>query len=175
MHFAGCEPARISVAFAPMMATSGVWRVALSAMLTSAACSAVENEPVGAPSAALDEKVFRCNVEPVLIRQCSYSACHGIAEAPLRVYSPGKLRATPSPDLDAAIAPLTDAEHHANFQSAAGFAFGVATIDDNFLLRKPLPSADGGYEHKGGAIWASTQDPQYVAIRAWLGGTGACK
>lgn len=148
---------------------------ALVAMLVASACSAVENEPVPDPASTLDEQVFRCNVEPVLVRQCSYSACHGIADAALRVYSPGKLRATAPADLDAAIAPLTDAEHHANFESAAGFAFRATTADNNFLLRKPLPSQDGGYEHAGGAIWAGTGDPQFVAIYDWLNHRGACK
>jgi hypothetical protein len=109
------------------------------------------------------------------VRQCSYSACHGIADAALRVYSPGKLRATAPTDSDVASAPLTDAEHHANFESAAGFAFGVAAIEDNFLLRKPLPSRAGGYEHAGGAIWTGTGDAQYVAIYTWLQHRGACK
>ncbi len=156
-----------------MLRTSGGWPTAMLAVL--AACSVVQNESTAGPGAALSEDVFRCNVEPVLIRQCSYNACHGIANAALRVYSPGKLRATTATDIDGAIAPLTDAEHHANFESAAGFAFGVDAVDDNFLLRKPLPSADGGYEHAGGAIWSGVNDVQYVAIRTWLTNTAVCK
>jgi hypothetical protein len=141
-------------------------------------CSDVQNASAADPSKSLDETVFRCNVEPVLVRQCSYNACHGIAGvsgSALRVYSPGKLRASTPPDIDTAIAVLTDAEQHANFQSAAGFNFGLTNVDDNWLLRKPLPAPLGGYEHKGGAIWRDTSDPQYIAIRAWLTGTGMCK
>ena len=68
------------------------------------------------------------------------------------------------------------AEQHANYLSATGFAFGLDSVDDNFLLRKPLPAALGGYEHKGGAVYTGgTGDPQYMTIRAWLTGTGACK
>jgi hypothetical protein len=91
------------------------------------------------------------------------------------VYSPGKLRAAAPSDIDAAIAPLTDAEHHANFESAAGFAFGITQVDDNWILRKPLVAREGGYEHAGGAIFSGGGDPQYGAIRAWLMNTGACK
>jgi len=143
--------------------------------LVVAACSDVQNAPAQVPASALSETVFRCNVEPILAKQCSYNACHGIAGAALRVYSPGKLRAMQPANIDEMIAPLTDAEQHANFESAAGFNFGLTSVDDNFLLRKPLPPAAGGYEHKGGAIWTGTGDVQYTAIRAWLTNTGACK
>ena len=95
------------------------------------------------------------------------------AGAALRVYTPGKLRATKPATIDDAIAPLTDDEQHANFLSASGFGFATA-LDDDWLLRKPLPAVDGGFEHKGGAIYSGTDDPQYVAIHDWLTGTGKC-
>ena len=158
-----------------MLGSRGSSCIALVAVLAGNACSVVQNEPAPDPASALSDPVFRCNVEPILVRQCSYSACHGIAGTALRVYSPGKLRAIAPPDIDTAIAPLTEAEHHANFESASGFQFGVTAVDDNFLLRKPLPSRDGGYAHAGGAIWSGSNDPQYVAIRAWLGNTGVCR
>lgn len=138
-----------------------------------AACNTVTNSSAPDPTTSLDEAVFRCNVQPILVRQCSYNACHGNAGSPFRVYSPGKLRASPPANIDDAIAVLTEAEQHANFTSAAGFIFD-ASVDDDWLLRKPLPAALGGYEHKGGAIFSGTSDAQYVAIHDWLSGTGAC-
>ena len=149
-------------------------RVAL-VLLLLAACTDVENASAPDPAKGLDETVFKCNVEPVLVRDCSYNACHGQAQHPFRVYSPGKLRATTPQSLDEAIVALTDAEHHANFLSAAGFAFGGVLPEDNFLVRKPLPTSDGGFAHFGGAIYSGTHDPAYLAIRDWLAGTGACK
>ena len=145
------------------------------ALLAIAGCSDVTNMPVAEPAASLDEAVFKCNVEPVLAKQCSYTACHGIAEAPFRVYTPGKLRASPPANIDDAIAPLTTAEEHANYLIATGFAFAAPALDQDWLLRKPLPAIDGGFEHKGGAIYSGTDDPQYQAIFTWLSGTGACK
>lgn len=142
--------------------------------LALCSCTEVVNEPVANPAGKLDEKVFRCNVEPILARQCSYNGCHGNADNPFRVYSPGKLRATPPKNIDEQIAPLTEAEHHANFESAAGFNFNVTAVDNNFLLRKPLPATDGGFEHLGGAIYTGTSDAQYSAIRNWLLGKGVC-
>jgi hypothetical protein len=118
--------------------------------------------------------VFRCSVEPVLVRQCSYTACHGVAGSPLRVYSPGKLRAVRPADIDAAVAPLTEAEHHANFLSASGFQFAAGDPVDNLLLRKTLPETENGYAHEGGAIFGSTGDAQWMVIDAWLSGTGRC-
>lgn len=141
------------------------------------ACSPVSNDQAADPAAMLDENVFECSVEPILAKYCSYNACHGIDKAngaALRVYTPGKLRASPPANFDALIAPLTDAEHHANFESAAGFNWNLTSVDDNFLLRKPLPSGAGGYEHQGGAIYADANDPNYVAIRSWLTGQGKC-
>jgi len=139
------------------------------------ACADVESGSAPDPAKTLDETVFRCNVEPVLVRECSYGACHGMTQSALRIYSPGKLRAAPAANLDDAIKALTDSEHHANFLSSAGFAFGGVSPDTNFLVRKPLPSSDGGYEHLGGAIFTGTSDPRYVAIHDWLAGKGACK
>ena len=139
-----------------------------------AACTTVANEPATDPSTKLDETVFRCLVEPVLVRQCSYPACHGNAGTPLRIYSPGKLRITRPKSIDDSIAPLTDAEHHANFASAAGFSFGVIDPLDNLLLRKTTPPAEGGFSHLGGVIFPGTGDPQYHAIFDWLRGQGAC-
>ena len=160
-----------------MFRSIGGWTLTLSlvATIVVVACSEEQNAPASDPASALKEDVFRCNVQPILVKQCSYNACHGVAGAAFRVYSPGKLRAMPAMNIDAEIAPLTDAEQHANFESASGFNFGITNVDDNWLLRKPLPQPLGGYEHKGGAIWKDTGDAQYQAIRAWLTGTGVCK
>lgn len=138
------------------------------------ACADVTNAPGTDPSTKLDETVFLCNVQPILARQCSYIACHGQAGTALRVYTPGKLRATTPPTLDDLTAPLTTDEGHANFLSASGFAATAPDPDDNYLLKKPLPSSAGGFEHAGGAIYTGTSDAQYTAIHAWLAGTGTC-
>jgi hypothetical protein len=160
-----------------MLRSGGVGRAARACSLLigmSTACTAIDNPPTAEPSAGLDEAVFRCRVEPVLARQCSYSACHGLAGTALRIYTPGKLRAAPAKDLDAAIAPLTDAEHHANYLSAAGFHYDAADPLENLLLRKTIPSNEGGYAHEGGVIFESTADAQWIVIHDWLTGTGRC-
>src|SRR5450432_2332661 len=91
-------------------------------VLFASACTTVANEAAVDPSTTLNEPAFRCKVEPILVQQCSYYACHGIADSALRVYSVGKLRATPPADSFATATPPTEGEQHANFTSAAGFA-----------------------------------------------------
>ena len=149
-------------------------RLVLMLALAQAACTTLANDTVEDPTTGLNETVFKCKVEPILVAQCSYNACHGNPLSALRVYSIGKLRAVPPTDLDAAASPLSNAEHHANYLSAAGFAALTDLPANNWLLRKPLPPNDGGYEHKGGAIYTGPADPQYAAITQWLTGATSC-
>ncbi len=141
----------------------------------AAGCAAVENQPAPGAITELDEASFKCAVEPTLIRDCSYAACHGNAGFPLRVYSIGKLRAGDMTTLSARTAPLTDAEHHANYLSARAFDYGGVAPENNLILRKVLPVNDGGYEHKGGQIFSGLDDPRAVKLQSWLSGqTGLC-
>lgn len=151
-------------------------RVLFLASVTLAlwSCSSVENDEAPEQLASLSEPSFRCNVEPILARDCSFAACHGQAGTPLRLYTVGKLRAEAPASLEEQLAPLTDAEHHANFRSALGFTFGGVEADDNLLLRKVLPAAEGGYHHGGGALFSGKTDSRAVAIRAWLEGGTSC-
>jgi hypothetical protein len=146
---------------------------AVATILAIAACSDVVNEAAPNPADSLDEGVFVCKVQPVLVRQCSYLACHGNPGTALRVYSPGKLRAIPPANADDANAKITAAEQHANYLSAAGFSFDTPP-DSNWLLLKPLPPSWGGYEHLGGAIYTSPTDPQFTAIHDWVSGSKTC-
>ncbi|MCX5743209.1 MAG: hypothetical protein NT062_12015 [Proteobacteria bacterium] len=142
--------------------------VRLSAVVLLASCTTIENADAVDPSTTLSADVFKCAAEVVLIKQCSYLGCHGRADAALRVYSVGKLRATTPKNADDASAVLTDAEHAANFRSAAAFSTLSSDPLENWLLRKPLPADLGGYAHAGGAIFTSTGDPNFMAIRNWL-------
>ncbi len=145
-------------------------RLVLFTLWAIAGCTEISGGPAPGAIPVLDEVKFRCRVEPVLVRDCSYLACHGNSGFPLRIYSVGKLRAGDSSTLASRTAPITDAEHHANFLSAAAFAFGDVAPDDSLLLRKPMPSEAGGYEHKGGATFTGPDDPRAVEIRRWLAG-----
>lgn len=137
-------------------------------------CSAIEERPAPGAIARLDEATFASCVEPALVRDCSYTDCHGRERMPFRLYSPGKLRLGEHRSLDETLAPLSAEERHLNFLSALGFTFR-ARPEDNLLLRKALPERDGGYEHVGGAIFSGPDDPAAVALRTWLdGGRAPC-
>jgi hypothetical protein len=146
---------------------------ALLAVLVPA-CTSVENAPDPGQIDTLDEPYFRCAVEPILLRDCAYTGCHGQASAPLRLYSLGKLRLGPSATLAERTAPLTTEERHLNFLGAQAFSFGGVASGDNLLVRKPLPSAAGGFEHLGGAIWSGRDDARVRTIRNWLEGGKQC-
>jgi hypothetical protein len=138
-------------------------------LLAQTSCSPIAQQP-SSSIAELDEMVFRCAVEPILIRSCSYLACHGNPGFPLRVYSIGKLRSVAPRSLSELIQPLTPEERNANFRSAVAFTYGGVRPDDNLLLRKVLPAQDGGFAHKGGAMFSGKSDPRAMTIRAWLAG-----
>ena len=152
------------------------WGSVLSSLFVGAlaACSPVENAPAPGLVAALDEPVFRCRIEPILVRDCGYLACHGQAGSPLRLYSMGKLRLGDSSTLAARTAPITDAERHLNFLSAQAFAVAGVDPEDSWLVRKPLPSSAGGFAHLGGAIWSGRDDARGRLIEDWLVGAATC-
>lgn len=136
-------------------------------------CAPVVNEPASDAVASLDEPTFRCAIEPILARDCSYLACHGKADFAFRMYSVGKLRAGRHATLDERTIPLTSAEHHANYESAVAFTYGGVDPEENLMLLKALPAEAGGYEHLGGQIFTGLDDPRAKSLRAWLHGSKA--
>lgn len=141
------------------------------------ALAACAQDGLDAPSAGteLDRPYFRCNVQPVLVRDCGFFRCHGSGQRPFRVYAPNALR----DDLprDRRAQPLTEAEEEANYAAALAFAGtdGKAAL----LLLKPLDERAGGYYHRSatyydrGDVFATAEDPGYVTIAAWIGGATA--
>ena len=134
------------------------------------------------PDQVLDYNQFVCTVEPVLIRHCSYLACHGNADHALRIYSPGKLRLGNPTTRDARDAMLTAQEVERNFESASGIVYTnsvaerQAPSDRVLLLEKPLSARAGGAEHHGVGIFPVypapdvDHDPEWKALVAWVGG-----
>jgi hypothetical protein len=166
---ATCSTSPRKRGFAP-----AVLAVVALAVAALGGCTAVENAPAPELVQTLDEPFFHCAVEPILLRECAYNGCHGQASAPLRLYSLGKLRLGPSATLADRTVPLTDAERHLNYLGAQAFDFGGVAPEDNLLLRKPMPSSAGGYEHEGGAIWSGSDDARVRTIRNWLEGGTQC-
>lgn len=155
-------------------------RLILAAALCLAACHGADPAQGGlatGPNAAfVDYNAFVCDVMPILVRRCSYLACHGDAAHALRVYSPGKLRAGDPTTRDARDAKLTQAEIDANFESAAAFARAAANPDESLLLRKPLSARFGGAEHHGIGVFPThphaepADDPEWLLLANWVNG-----
>jgi hypothetical protein len=128
----------------------------------------------------LDYNEFVCRVEPVLIRHCSYLACHGNPDHALRIYSPGKLRLGSADTRLTRDALLSADEVERNFESATGTVYAASaddrrSVDDHVpILAKPLRASFGGAEHHGVGIfpvWPATDldhDLEWGALAAWV-------
>jgi hypothetical protein len=110
--------------------------------------------PGGGSEYVLDEAVFTDSVAPVFTaRGCDTIECHG-----------GGIRGT------FALSPAGDKDPAFDFEQAGWQVDG----DDpaaSPLLRKPLAITAGGDAHAGeaeGGIFASTDDPDYQVILAWI-------
>jgi len=148
----------------------GAFVVALASPQGCANPTFAEADPTAL--APLDEPTFRCTVEPIFLKQCSYLGCHGRQDMPFRVYAVGALRIMGGQTSAGRAQPLTDAEHHANFLSAQGQSFHTPSTSNQLVL-KCLPAEDGGYAHVGGAIWSGRDDPRVQDLLSWLDGTAS--
>ena len=116
-----------------------------------------------------DFPTFQSQVYPVLLRDCSFDACHGSSERFFQVYGPGRARLAPMTD------PLTEATMDEIIQSY-NRSLSMIEVQDperSPLLRKPLALSAGGTGHEGVDAWmrdvyASKQDPGYAALQAWV-------
>jgi hypothetical protein len=159
----------------------------LAALVVTTGCPAFD--PNGGlttsahPDQFLDYNDFVCNVQPVLIRRCSYLGCHGNPDHALRVYSPGKLRLGDTSTRAARDATLSGDEVERNFESASGLVYASSMvartspiINQVPLLWKPLASRAGGGEHHGIGVFpvfpntTLDQDAEWQALLQWVGG-----
>ncbi len=138
------------------------------------------------PDQFLDYNDFVCNVEPVLIRRCSYLGCHGNPDHALRIYSPGKLRHDDLKTRNDRDSMLTAQEVELNFESASGVVYATSPDERQTpvitrvpLLAKPLAARAGGSEHHGVGIFpvfpntTLDNDMEWQALVAWVGGATA--
>ena len=115
----------------------------------------------------LDLDYYRCNVQPVLDRSCSFLDCHGdpgVMPRPFTVFSPSKLRALGASAIGS---PLSDYELCMNFNGSRALATGTAK--NSLLLSKPLRPDQSGTFHVGGYPF-SRESLEYACLIAWLQG-----
>jgi hypothetical protein len=119
--------------------------------------------------AQVDFPAFQSQVYPVLLRDCSFIACHGSSERFFQVYGPGRAR------LDPVTNPLDEVTMDELIQTY-NRALSMIDVQDpaaSLLLRKPLALSAGGTGHEGVDAWmrnvyASKQELGYVALEAWV-------
>jgi hypothetical protein len=125
--------------------------------------------------APLDEPFFRCNVQPVLAKNCSTFACHGDDSRYFRVYARNRLRYGIAGEAERN-AKLNDHERRFNYESARAY---VESGGDSLLLKKPLEAKAGGFFHRGatkyagGNVFATADDPEYRVLVDWTMGKTA--
>lgn len=154
-----------------------------------AGCPAPDNShglvTTAPPAQVLDYNEFVCHAQPVLIRRCSFLACHGNPDHALRIYSSGKLRLITTNDRATRDAKLSADEVERNFESATGTVYDAQPSDRQNpddrvpILLKPTRASFGGSEHHGVGIFPAypaqdlEHDAEYQALAAWVGGKKA--
>ena len=134
-----------------------------------------EMPPPDAQPPRRDFSEFHNTIYPVLLRDCSFAACHGDAGRFFRVWGPGRTRLpgkTSTPE--AFDLPTGD-------ELSATYSLSLAFIDANDaaqsdLLRKPLAieaggAAHGGIDAYGRNVYRTVQDSGFAALAAWVYGT----
>jgi hypothetical protein len=116
-----------------------------------------------------DAERFAADVYPVLLRDCAMSECHGSSQRFFRVVGPGRVRLSKATQ---PLEPATDAEIMASYDRARSMLVPAPHADQSLLLRKPLELAAGGASHMGRDafgrnVYATKDDPGYVAITQW--------
>ncbi len=128
---------------APAQAGDGTCSTALPAGFDAAVARA---EPGYASYAATVQPIFT-------ERGCAAGNCHGAPHSDFYITCGD-----------------TDEQRAFNFTQAWGFVNDP--VGDSQLLRVPLAAATGGRGHTGGDQFASTEDPQYIAVREWAASVG---
>lgn len=153
-----------------------MWPALTALWLSAAACDA-PSEPAQRITAG-DPELYASYVQPYLEVGCATLDCHGDLGHPLRLFSELGLRS------DAALRPeaiweqnepraLTERELEDNRLSLASLALAGRGPAEHLALLKPLAVSAGGIAHVGPTLWASTQAPGYLCLRAYLLGDDA--
>jgi len=115
------------------------------------ASTTAPNPPSGGQTYVLSYETFADTVEPVLSGQgCDNMNCHG-----------GGIRGTFQ------LSPPTDKDARYDFDQACMQVTGADPVASPLLV-KPLAEACGGVPHGGGPFFSSLDDPDYLALKAWV-------
>jgi hypothetical protein len=122
--------------------------------------------PFAGPPGELSAEMLRADVQPTFDRLCAQTACHGVAEHGLFLYSTHGTR------MGSSLTALTDDELDANLDTCRAYVRDLDEVTTSLLLSRPLRVDEGGTLHGGGDQFYDRTDPGYVLITCWLlGGT----
>ncbi len=149
----------------------GTFLGTLAVVAAFALCSAcgVEAKPLRLASPDLTR--FANEAYPVLLRDCGFPACHGATDRFFRVFGPGRSRFMPAMNADPGDPPTSD-EINQSYERARSM-IDAKDPARSLILRKSLASVAGGAGHKGvdllgRNVYASTAEPNYQVLRAWV-------
>ncbi|MGB0681051.1 MAG: hypothetical protein ACPGUV_15485, partial [Polyangiales bacterium] len=145
---------------------------ALAASCVASVAACTEPQPSGSPPDNLSRTFFDAQVYPVLLRDCSFPACHADPGRFLRIPGPGRTRISDDFGLSEPPAPE---ELQLAFDRSLSMLASSEDCLDSLFLRKPVEIDAGGASHKGTDasgrdIYANFDDPSFIILRQWACG-----
>ena len=142
--------------------------------LACALCACSETPELRSSNPRPDGVEFVEAVYPLLLRDCSFAACHGANERFLQIYGPGRNRLDPDTHQDD---PMLLEEVMYSYDRARSMLGTAANPSDSLLLRKPLEIAAGGQSHRGADalgrnVFLSRSSDGYSTLHHWAGTFG---
>jgi len=137
------------------------------------ALGCAEEEPWELTDSTTTSKLWSTEAYPVLMRDCSFFACHGSPDRLFQVWGPKRRRAFEATNLDADQERMRlGKESNDTFSMAIGFV-DINDPGNSLLLRKALDAQAGGTGHLGldkfgRNVYRSGESPGYVALAKWV-------
>lgn len=133
------------------------------------AFSTVACDPGGQTIPAPDPELFVQTVYPVLLRDCSFPACHGNPSRPLFVPGPGRTRLSEESELFDA---PTAEEIHVAYARTRGLLGSSIEVDGEplpiFLEKTLSHAAHAGRDRHGNNVYEHRDTPGWTVLREWV-------
>ena len=113
---------------------------------------------------APDRALFRETVYPVLLRDCSFSGCHGDPRRPLYTPGPGRVRLDPDTDI---FDPATAAEVDLSYDRARALLLREGDEPPPLLHKPGAGAAHRGRDRAGDNLYEDPSAPGLVVLTAW--------
>jgi len=131
-----------------------------------------EEQPWQLSEATTTSKLWTESAYPVLMRDCSFFACHGSPDRLFQIWGPKRRRIREGDLVDDAERVRLGEESNATFAMAVGFV-DINDPGNSLLLRKALDPQAGGTGHLGldkfgRNVYRSGDSPGYVELAKWV-------